>query len=309
MNSKIKKRLWQFIPVVLGVTFLAFSLMYMAPGDPIDIRLSAGGVVADPAIIKQMRDEMGLNDPFIIQYLRWLSNFFTGDLGYSYINDQAVLDKILDALPYTLKLAGLSMVLTLVISIPVGILLAAFKNSKIDYSIRGVTFIANSVPSFIIGIVLMYIFAFKLGVIPVLATSKFMGMILPSVTLAIVMCSRYIRQIRAATLDEFSKDYIVGLRARGISEQVILYKNVLKSISGFIITLIALSIGSLMGGTVIVETIFNWPGIGHLVMQAIEHRDFPVVLAVVVWMSITFLMVNLLADIAQTRLNPKIKDI
>lgn len=309
MHSKIKKRLWQFIPVVLGVTFLAFSLMYMAPGDPVDIRLSAGGVVADPVVVKQMREEMGLNDPFVVQYVRWLGNFFTGDFGHSYINDQDVLGEILDALPYTLKMAGLSMVLTLVISIPIGVLLAAFKNSKIDYGIRGLTFVANSVPSFIIGIVLMYVFAFKLGIIPVLATSKLIGMILPSITLAIVMSSRYIRQIRAATLDELSKDYVVGLRARGISERVILYKNILKSISGFIITLIALSVGSLMGGTVIVETIFNWPGIGHLVMEGIEHRDFPIVLAVVVWMSITFLTVNLLADIAQTRVNPKIKDI
>ena len=155
----------------------------------------------------------------------------------------------------------------------------------------------------------MFLFSYRLGWIPVLAAATPIGMILPSAALALVMSSRYIRQIRAAALDELQKDYIVGLRARGISERTILFRNVLKNIMVIVITLTGISVGSLLGGTVIIETIFNWPGIGSLIMTAISNRDYPVIQAVVVWMALAFFLVNLLADLSYRYFNPKIKEL
>ena len=307
--NTILGRCLQFIPVFLGITLLSFGLIYIAPGDPVGIRLSAGGVAVNPQLVTQMRAEMGLDAPFLVQYGRWLAHFLQGDMGTSYITDLPVATSFWKALPYTLRMAGTAMGLTLLISLPLGIMIAACRNSRIDYVIRFLTFIGNATPGFIIAIVLMFVFSYRLGWIPVLATTKSIGMILPSATLALVMSSRYIRQIRAAALDELAKDYVVGLRARGISERVILFRNVLKNIMVIVITLTGISVGSLLGGTVIIETIFNWPGIGSLIMTAITSRDYPVIQAVVVWMALAFFLVNLIADLSYRYFNPKIKDL
>lgn len=309
MRRSIIRRVLQFIPVLLGITFLAFLLIYLSPSDPVSVRMSAGGISVSPEIIESMRRSMGLDRPLLIQYGDWLWNILHGNMGKSYITDADVLDQILKALPYTLKMAGASLLLTLCISIPVGILTAAMQNSKFDYVVRVMAFVGNALPNFIIALCLMFIFSYRLGWIPVLATTKPIGLVLPALTLALVMSSRYIRQIRAAMLDELSKGYVVGLRSRGLSETTILYKNVLKNIMVTVITLTGISLGSLLGGTVIVETVFTWPGLGSLIMEGISQRDYPVVQAVIVWMASAFMVVNLLTDISYTVFNPKIKDI
>lgn len=309
MRRSIIRRVLQFIPVLLGITFLAFLLIYLSPSDPVSVRMSAGGISVSPEIMESMRRSMGLDRPLLIQYGDWLWNILHGNMGKSYITDADVLDQILKALPYTLKMAGASLLLTLCISIPVGILTAAMQNSKFDYVVRVMVFVGNALPNFIIALCLMFIFSYRLGWIPVLATTKPIGLILPALTLALVMSSRYIRQIRAAMLDELSKGYVVGLRSRGLSETTILYKNVLKNIMVTVITLTGISLGSLLGGTVIVETVFTWPGLGSLIMEGISQRDYPVVQAVIVWMASAFMVVNLLTDISYTVFNPKIKDI
>ena len=309
MRRSIVRRVLQFIPVLLGITFLAFLLIYLSPSDPVSVRMSAGGISVSPEIMESMRRSMGLDRPLLIQYGDWLWNILHGNMGKSYITDADVLDQILKALPYTLKMAGASLLLTLCISIPVGILTAAMQNSKFDYVVRVMAFVGNALPNFIIALCLMFIFSSRLGWIPVLATTKPIGLILPALTLALVMSSRYIRQIRAAMLDELGKGYVVGLRSRGLSETTILYKNVLKNIMVTVITLTGISLGSLLGGTVIVETVFTWPGLGSLIMEGISQRDYPVVQAVIVWMASAFMVVNLLTDISYTVFNPKIKDI
>ena len=309
MRRSIVRRVLQFIPVLLGITFLAFLLIYLSPSDPVSVRMSAGGISVSPEIMESMRRSMGLDRPLLIQYGDWLWNILHGNMGKSYITDADVLDQILRALPYTLKMAGASLLLTLCISIPVGILTAAMQNSKFDYVVRVMAFVGNALPNFIIALCLMFIFSYRLGWIPVLATTKPIGLILPALTLALVMSSRYIRQIRAAMLDELGKGYVVGLRSRGLSETTILYKNVLKNIMVTVITLTGISLGSLLGGTVIVETVFTWPGLGSLIMEGISQRDYPVVQAVIVWMASAFMVVNLLTDISYTVFNPKIKDI
>lgn len=309
MRRSIVRRVLQFIPVLLGITFLAFLLTYLSPSDPVSVRMSAGGISVSPEIMESMRRSMGLDRPLLVQYGDWLWNILHGNMGKSYITDADVLDQILKALPYTLKMAGASLLLTLCISIPVGILTAAMQNSKFDYVVRVMAFVGNALPNFIIALCLMFIFSYRLGWIPVLATTKPIGLVLPALTLALVMSSRYIRQIRAAMLDELSKGYVVGLRSRGLSETTILYKNVLKNIMVTVITLTGISLGSLLGGTVIVETVFTWPGLGSLIMEGISQRDYPVVQAVIVWMASAFMVVNLLTDISYTVFNPKIKDI
>ena len=309
MRRSIVRRVLQFIPVLLGITFLAFLLIYLSPSDPVSVRMSAGGISVSPEIMESMRRSMGLDRPLFVQYGDWLWNILHGNMGKSYITDADVLDQILKALPYTLKMAGASLLLTLCISIPVGILTAAMQNSKFDYVVRVMAFVGNALPNFIIALCLMFIFSYRLGWIPVLATTKPIGLILPALTLALVMSSRYIRQIRAAMLDELGKGYVVGLRSRGLSETTILYKNVLKNIMVTVITLTGISLGSLLGGTVIVETVFTWPGLGSLIMEGISQRDYPVVQAVIVWMASAFMVVNLLTDISYTVFNPKIKDI
>ena len=304
--SDLVRRCAQFIPVFFGITVLSFTLIHLAPSDPVSVRLSLGGIAVDPVTAAQMRTEMGLDRPLPIQYGDWLMRFLHGDMGISYRSDRPVAAMLLQALPYTLAIAASAMLLTLLISLPLGIAIAAYRNSALDCIVRFLTFIGNAVPSFIVGILLMFLFSYQLGWIPVLAGNSPIGMVLPTAALALIMSARYIRQIRAATLDELAKDYIVGLRARGITERRILFGNVLKNIMGIVITLTAISVGSLLGGVVIIETLFSRPGVGSLLMTAINSRDYPVIQAAVVWMVLAYFVVNLLADLSYRRFNPRV---
>ena len=305
--SDLVRRCAQFIPVFFGITVLSFTLIHLAPSDPVSVRLSLGGIAVDPTVAAQMRTEMGLDRPLPIQYGDWLMRFLHGDMGISYRSDRPVAAMLLQALPYTLAIAASAMLLTLLISLPLGIAIAAYRNSVLDCTVRFLTFIGNAVPSFIVGILLMFLFSYQLGWIPVLAGNSPIGMVLPTAALALIMSARYIRQIRAATLDELAKDYIVGLRARGITERRILFGNVLKNIMGIVITLTAISVGSLLGGVVIIETLFSRPGVGSLLMTAINSRDYPVIQAAVVWMVLAYFVVNLLADLSYRRFNPRVR--
>lgn len=305
--SHLVRRCAQFIPVFFGITVLSFTLIHLAPSDPVSVRLSLGGIAVDPVTAAQMRTEMGLDRPLPIQYGDWLMRFLHGDMGISYRSDRPVAAMLLQALPYTLAIAASAMLLTLLISLPLGIAIAAYRNSVLDCTVRFLTFIGNAVPSFIVGILLMFLFSYQLGWIPVLAGNSPIGMVLPTAALALIMSARYIRQIRAATLDELAKDYIVGLRARGITERRILFGNVLKNIMGVVVTLTAISVGSLLGGVVIIETLFSRPGVGSLLMTAINSRDYPVIQAAVVWMVLAYFVVNLLADLSYRRFNPRVR--
>ena len=305
--SHFVRRCAQFIPVFFGITVLSFTLIHLAPSDPVSVRLSLGGIAVDPVTAAQMRTDMGLDRPLPIQYGDWLMRFLHGDMGISYRSDRPVAAMLLQALPYTLAIAASAMLLTLLISLPLGIAMAAYRNSALDCTVRFLTFIGNAVPSFIVGILLMFLFSYQLGWIPVLAGNSPIGMVLPTAALALIMSARYIRQIRAATLDELAKDYIIGLRARGITERRILFGNVLKNIMGIVITLTAISVGSLLGGVVIIETLFSRPGVGSLLMTAINSRDYPVIQAAVVWMVLAYFVVNLLADLSYRRFNPRVR--
>ena len=307
--KSILKRIIGTIPILIIVSFISFSLMNLSSGDPAQVILSSQGTVVTPELLEKTRDEMGLNQPFIIQYLNWLSDVIHGDFGISYSSGRSVLEEFKEHLPYTITLAGSAMALTLIISIPLGILSAIKKDTFTDYIIRGFTFIGNSIPGFLLALVLLLIFSLKLKILPILSESGMKSIILPSITLAVAMISKYIRQIRAAVIEELQKGYVKGARSRGIKENVILYKDVLKNIMITVITLTGLSMGSLMGGTAVVESIFVWPGIGNLVLSAISNRDYPIIQAYVLWMAVIFIMINLITDLLYRIVDPRVREV
>lgn len=316
MKGYIAKRFLQLIPILIGITFLSFSLMYLAGGDAVTATLENQGVAVSQEIIDAKKHEMGLDKPFIEQYGTWLVGLMTGDMGVSYVSDKEVFATFTSKLPATIVLTIVSVLLTIVISVPLGILAAVKQNRFTDYLIRVLSFIGNSLPNFFVALLLILVFSVCLGWFPVVSSSigktglaslSIQGTILPAFTLAIAMSSKYTRQIRATVLEELNKPYVIGARARGISERTILIKHVLKSCMIMIVTLLALSIGDLLGGTAIVETIFQWDGVGKLAVDSITMRDYPLIQAYVVWMAIIYVMVNLVADLVYHRLDPRVR--
>lgn len=256
----------------------------------------------------ELREELGLDQPVIVRYVVWLKGVITGNMGNSYISGKPVFATFISKLPATIYLCVVSILLTLIISLPLGIIAAVNKNRCIDYIIRLLSFLGNSMPNFFAAIMLIYIFALKLNLLPVMGMNAgIKSVILPAVTLAIAMSSRYIRQIRTAVINELQKDYVQGAIARGVGRLKIITGSVLKSSLLTIITLLALSIGSLLGGTAIVESIFMWDGVGKMAIDAITMRDYPVIQAYVIWMAIIYVVINLITDIVYHYLNPRIR--
>lgn len=307
MKKYILRRLLQLIPVLLGITFLTFFMMHAAGSDAITEMYADKGAVSQE-IIDAKKAELGLDKPFIVQYLSWLGGIVTGDMGVSYVSGKNVFDTFISKLPATLLLTLLSVVATIVISIPLGILMAVKQNKVIDYILRFCSFIGNSLPNFFVALVLMEILAIKLNWLPVISSGiSIKSAIMPTLTLAIAMSAKYMRQVRAVVLEELNKDYVTGAKARGISENVTLWKSVLRSAMITIITLLAISIGSLLGGTAIIETIFMWDGVGKLAVDAITMRDYPLIEAYVVWLAIIYVLVNLITDLLYHALDPRIR--
>lgn len=300
-------RLIQLIPVLLGITFLSFAMMRLAGSDAItEMYADKGAVSAE--IINAKRAQLGLDKPFLEQYFVWLKGLVTGDMGTSYVSGRDVFDTFISKLPATILLTVLSVILTIIISIPLGIIAAVRHDKVTDYILRFCSFIGNSMPNFFIALLLMQLLAIKLGVLPVIITGTgLQSAIMPTLTLAIAMSSKYMRQVRATVLEELNKDYVVGAKARGVKNTVILYKSVIKASMLTIITLLALSIGNLLGGTAIIESIFMWDGVGKLAVDAITMRDYPMIQAYVVWMAIIYVMVNLVTDLLYHLLDPRIR--
>lgn len=308
MRNYILKRLLQLIPIILGITFLSFALMQTASGDVIDAMYENAGGTASEEALEQKRAELGLDKPFIEQYSNWLFHMMKGDMGTSFVSGQKVFETFISKLPATILLTFTSIVVTFLISIPLGVISAVHHNRFWDYFIRFFSFIGNSLPGFFVSLLLIYLFSVKLKLLPAISgTASVKGAILPTITLAIAMSSKYTRQVRSIVLDELNKDYVIGLRARGVRENIIIYKSVLKSAMITIVTLLSLSIGSLLGGTAIVESIFMWEGVGKLAVDAITMRDYPMIQAYVVWMAIIYVVVNLLTDILYHYIDPRVR--
>ena len=308
MIKYILKRLLLLIPVLIGITFLSFAMMRLAGGDAVTYMYENAGAAVSEEVIDAARQEYGLDQPFLVQYGKWFAGMVTGDMGVSYVSKKNVSDTFVEKLPATILLTVSSVLLTMLISIPLGIFSAVKHNRLDDYVVRFFSFIGNSMPNFFAALVLMYFFSIKLGWLPVITTENTgLSLILPTLTLAISMASKYTRQVRATVLEELNKDYVMGAKARGVRGSVIIWKNVMKSSMLTIITLLALSIGNLMGGTTIVETIFMWDGVGKMAVDAITMRDYPIVQAYVAWMAVIYVVVNLITDILYHYMDPRVR--
>ena len=308
MRNYVAKRLLQLIPILLAITFLSFAMMRIAGSDAVEQKMENTGSAVSQEVVDAARAELGLDKPFLTQYFVWLGNLLRGDMGTSYVSGREVFSTFISKLPATLLLTATSILLTVVISVPLGILAAVKQNRFTDYLIRAASFLGNSMPNFFVALLLMYFFAIRSNWFPVIAGGvSLQSVAMPSLTLAIAMSAKYLRQIRATVLDELSRDYVVGAKARGVKFSVTMYRSVLKASLVTIITLLTLSIGSLLGGTAIVESIFMWDGVGKMAVDAISMRDYPIIQAYVMWMAVIYVAVNLITDLSYRFLDPRIR--
>ena len=305
MKKYVISRFVQLVPILIGITFLTFGMMQFAADDAVDVIYEQGGATEEVKAAK--RAELGLDQPFLVQYGRWLKGVATGDMGRSFISNKLVFETFAEKLPATIELMIVSILLTIFLATPLGIIAAVKQNKIIDYIIRTFSFIGNSLPNFFVGLLLVYFLALKLNLLPIMGKpDDWHSVIMPALTLTISMSAKYTRQIRAVVLEELDKPYVLGARSRGVSEWTILTKSVLRSTLIVIITLLALSMGSLLGGTAIVETIFMWDGVGKMAVDAILMKDYPLIQAYVIWMAIIYTMINLLADLLYHYLDPRL---
>ena len=307
MKKYVLHRFLQLIPVLIGITFLSFAMMRLAGSDAIIELYGDKGAVAEE-IIAAKQAELGLDKPFLTQYLAWVGGMMRGDMGVSYVSGKEVFGTFISKLPATLLLTALSIGMTVVISIPLGVLAAVRHDRFTDYFLRFFSFVGNSLPNFFVALLLMQVFSIKLKWLPVISKGlSVQSAMLPTLTLAIAMSAKYMRQVRATVLEELNKDYVIGAKARGVRSCVVLWKSVLKSSMLTIITLLALSIGNLLGGTAIIESIFMWDGVGKLAVDAITMRDYPMIQAYVVWMAIIYVIVILITALLYHALDPRIR--
>ena len=283
-KKQLLSRLGQIILVLLGISFITFALVMLAPGDVVR-QMIAGNedIIVSQAEIDALRAELGLDKPFFFQYLDWLGRALQGNLGFSYMVKKPVVEALMEGLPGTIVPSLPSLIMMMVVAIPAGSYSAVKRGSMVDNFVRCFTFMGVSMPGFWVGLMLPWIFGLKLDLLPIVGGEIGIDtLILPSLTLAIAMASKYTRQVRTAILEELHQDYVVGARARGMSESHILWKEVLPNAMLPLITLLGLSLGNLLGGAAVIEMVFQWPGLGRMAIEAITYRDFQLVQGVVV---------------------------
>ena len=306
MAKYIVKRLIHLIGIMIAVSFLTFLLMYLSPGDAAAKKLNAQGVAVSEEIIEKTRESMGLNRPFLVQYGDWALHALQGDLGESYKDGFPVAGKLVKGLRYTAILALTSMALALVVALPLSILTALKKDTLLDDITRLFSFIGNSLPNFLISVLLMYFLCVRAHLLPLVANESIKGLLMPCLALSSPICGRFIRQFRAEFLEQLGKPYVSGAMLRGVKRRYVL-KNVLHNSSISILTIVGLSIGTLFGGSVVIETIFRWPGLGKLAMDAITNRDYPVIQGFVLFTSTVYVVINLLIDICYSWVDPRLR--
>ncbi len=312
MIAYILRRLLHLIPVVLLTSVLVFLLLHLVPGDPAE---TVAGPDATPDVIQAVRQKMGLDRPLPVQYGIWLGNVVRFDLGASYISKMPVIDLVGYAFPATIQLALAGLFLALAVSLPLGVLASVKQASKLDLFVQGFTALGLGVPNFWLGILLILLFALILGILPPGGRidpmqSPAMGLktlILPAVTLGVQMSDVFTRFVRAAMLEVLHEDYVRTARAKGLHERVVVVRHALRSALVPVVTVVGLQFGRLLGGAVVVESVFAWPGVGRLIIQAVEQRDYTVVQAALLWLVLVFLLINLITDVLYAFLDPRIR--
>lgn len=310
MIKYIGKRFLQLIPILFGITFITFAMMNTTTVDTVDKLLENTGSVVSQEVEDNMRSELGLDKPFLVKYGDWVLGIFKGNMGNSYVSGKEVFTTIISKLPNTFLLMASSILLTIIIAIPLGVIAAVFQNKFIDYIIIVLSFIGNSLPGFFLALLLILLFSVKLKWLPVIGSASgisFKSLIMPTLTLSVAMTCKYTRQVRAVVLEELNKDYVIAAYARGIGYKTVLFKSVFRCSVMTIITLLTLSIASLLGGTAIVETIFMWDGVGKLAIDSINMYDYPMIQAYVIWMAFIYVAINLISDIVHHYLDPRIR--
>lgn len=306
--NRLTHRLLQMLVTLIGVSFLTFCLTYLAPGDPVAMLLESADTIVSEEVLEKTRHELGLDQPFLVQYANWIGGVLQGDMGMSYSAKKPVVEKLSEGFVGTLLLAIVTIIFVLIISLPLGIWSAVKQNQLPDYFVRICSFIGVSMPNFWLGLILLYIFGLKLGWFPIASsTVTAKGIILPAITLAIYQSTKYVRQVRTVILDELHQDYVIGARARGLSESAILWKHILPNAILPLITLLGMSIGWLLGGVAVIEIVFSWPGIGNMAVRAIMMRDYPLIEGFVLWIAIAYMLINFLVDLSYSYLDPRIR--
>ncbi len=313
--NKLRHRLLLTIPILFFVTLFNFLIMSMAPGDPVDAYMNPYATEEDLA---QKRAAMGLDKPVLYQYGVWLGKVIQGDLGYSYSSYEPVKDIMADRIGPTLLLMGIAMLVAYIIAIPIGILSATKQYSLLDHGVTGLSFLGISVPPFFFGMFGIYIFSLKLHLLPTgnmysLGKGMDIGdriehLILPVFVLAMAIAGKMVRYVRSSMLDVLNQDYLRTARSKGLSEWIVILRHALKNALIPIITVIGLDIPLLIGGAVVTEQIFQWPGIGQLTIQSIGSRDYPVLMAINLISALFVIGANLLTDLAYLVTDPRIKE-
>lgn len=295
-------RLGQAVIVLLAVAFIAFLLLHLS-GDPAVLLLPPD---ATRAQVVSFRQEMGFDRPFLEQFLRFLQRLMVGDLGYSWRFQQPVLPLVLERIPATLYLAVTALAFSLLIAIPVGVISAVKRDTAIDSTAMVLALLGQSMPGFWIGIMLIFLFSVQLGWLPTSGWNTPSAIILPAVTLGLALVGRNARLVRSSMLEVLGEDYVKAARAKGLSEWRVVNRHALKNALLPVVTVIGLELGILLGGTVVIETVFAWPGIGMLSVQAVTGRDYPIVQAVILLSAVLFTLTNLAVDLLYTRIDPRI---
>lgn len=303
MYQYIVRRLLLTIPVVLGVSIIVFSIIRLLPGDP---ARALAGVQATPEYIEQVRERYGLNEPVYIQYGRFLVGVVTGDLGESVFSRRPVTTEIAERFPRTLLLASISLVIATIVGVSAGIISATRRNSVFDNTSMFVALVGVAAPVFWMALMLQLLFSVQLRWLPATGMGSWRHLVLPSITLGMASAALMARITRSSMLDVLKQDFITTARAKGLAERIVVYKHALKNALIPVVTVLGLQFGILLGGAVLTETVFAWPGVGRLLVDAILRRDYPVVQGTVMLLAFLFVIINLVVDVIYAYLDPRI---
>lgn len=306
MIGYIGKRIVAIVPIVFIATLITFALIHISPVDPAEAYLTAAHIYPTDELLQQKRHEFGLDRPLLVQYFNTLGHMAKLDFGKSYLTNQPVWNEIVAKFPATAELALWSMLFSTLVSIPLGILAAIYKNSWIDMLSRVIAYVGASIPQFWLGYLLIFLFAVKLDWLPVEGRGDWRNLILPTATLSMVLIAVYTRLLRASMLDQLQETYVHYARIRGLRERVIMLKHVLKLAIMPLISGMGMNLGKLLTGTIIVEQVFSWPGFGRYFVEAIFNRDIPVIQCYIFFAACLFILCNLIVDIVQLYMDPQI---
>ena len=307
MVQILARKFFEVLFFMLFITFVSFLFVRLAPGDPVLTILNVDELSVSQEQVEALREEMGFNKPLLIQYGLWLLKFIQLDFGESYVTGQPVMDIILMGLPATIELAVGALIVMLVVSIPLGSLSALYRNSWIDQVSRILSILGAAIPSFWLGLIFIELFGVRFNWLPTMGRDGFVSLVLPSLTLGLAISSVYVRLLRSSLLDSLSQEFIRAARARGLSERRIFLVHAFRHSLPPVVTVFGVSLGSLIGGVVVIEVLFAYPGVGKLVVDAIRQRDYPLIQGYILIMAIIVFIVNTCVDLSYRYLNPEMK--